>query len=79
MVNKKRHITYNELISEWPPAEHDPAAVSEWGYDWRFNPNKSDWKNSWVIYGSSSAYGHHVDSKFDLAHQLSELLNGFDK
>ncbi len=80
MVNKKRHITYNELISDWPPVEHDPAAVvKEWGYDWRvdyrFDPNKSDWKNSWVIYGSSSAYGHFVDSKFDLAHQLSELLN----
>ena len=75
MANKKRHITYNELTSEWPPIEHDPAVVLEWGYDWRFDPNESDWKNSWVIYGSSSAYGHHVDSKFDLAHQLSELLN----
>ena len=27
MANKKRHITYNELILEWPPIEHDPALV----------------------------------------------------
>jgi len=75
MNKQNRHITYHELISEWPPRVDDKTVREEnWGETWRFDPWKEDWKNSWVIYGSSAAYSSHVDNELSLANQLSLLL-----
>lgn len=76
MGEQKRHITFNELISEWPPLQYDPiqAEKENWDEVWRFNPETVDWKNSWVIYGSSAAYGSELSEEHSLANQLSRLL-----
>lgn len=76
MDEQKRHITFNELISEWPPLQYDPiqAEKENWDEVWRFNPETVDWKNSWVIYGSSAAYGSELSEEHSLANQLSRLL-----
>lgn len=76
MNNQKRHITYDELISEWPPLNFSPKELEEipWEVLWRFDPQKEDWKNSWVIYGSSAAYGYAIKEEHSLAAQLSRLL-----
>jgi len=76
MSNQKRHITYTELIEEWPPLQYDPIQAEEenWDETWRFDPTNVDWKNSWVIYGSSAAYGSELEQEHSLANQLSNLL-----